>query len=554
MVDRFCDPLICDFLFADEPLHIQPLTSPDFARACFVSELLCTRVASAPTLPLSNPHAWGFDNRRQKTAGNYLFSHRMTLNQLTLGVGVLEVTETMENAAEPDPEQAVTICHDLRFMYDSVKRQILVVMDVPETEHVIIQTAESDSAIEGYIFLATFRRRELRDLIRNRRAELSISTLMKELIGSVHTSRMRSCPTCGGGPASACTCYARLAATRRAKHLFDPDLFKFSIIQDFGDYFGVTSKVLYDRGKRMSRSKLGAQLSLRANYDPDVAERLRNWSLTKFARGQHEWPNPSLRLTGGSRRQSQYDDAVVMYGEDGDRELLKERSPIEQLEPLLDQLSTLHIEDDDDDEDEDDGGGDVAVTEANLTEPGGEQYSHLLLSEPVAYDVASPVNSQVTSQMTNGGAPLRGMTMSPSMTTENSSTAPDWFQLQSSSDMLPAAGPDAQTVSSAFEAESLVVPLPSQQVPAPVAAVQSFSPGTTRTQVSILQDLQAARRRVRNRASANRSNQRKRAIRDKVAADLKNMKDRCEELRKEEVRLRAENMELRKSLRDPEAV
>lgn len=519
IVDRLRTPLICDFLFANEPLHIQPFTSPEFARTSFLGELLVTRVGanSVQTEP------YLLDERRQKTLGTYLFSHRITLDQLTLGVGVLEVMECMEDSNGKDISSVCSLHHDLRFMHDAAGREKLVVMDSPETDHLIIQTGAGDSSVNGYILLTTFRRRELLQLIRTQPASLNVNLLLRELIGYVHTSTIRPCPTCNVGPAAGCLCYARLLAAHRADHLFDPQLYKFSMTQDCGDYDGVTSKALYDRGKRVSRAKLGAFLSYRGGFDETAAQRLRTWSLTKFARGMRENPMQSTRLLGPGDGHSRFEGSLWVYEQDNFGQKQIELSPIEVLEPLLDQLNSIHIEDEED-----------AVGETTGEVTGYPSF----LSEPVQISFAGPDTPSTTT-------PLTGILVSPpSLSMDQPSDGIEWFKSPLSVETNSAESPDRVVGSSSFEADSLVVALPEQ------SGNLAFSLGRNENAGSILKDLQAARRRVRNRASANRSNQRKRAVRDKVAAELNEMKERSEALREEEMRLRTENMELRRRVRD----
>lgn len=514
IVNRLRTPFICDFLFANEPLHIQPFTSPEFSHASFLCELLTTRTATE-----------SLHGKRQTTLGNYLLTHRLTLNQLTLGVGVLEAAESMQDSHGNRTPSANPVFYDLRFMHDAARREILVVMDIPQTNHIIIQTSESSPDARGFVLLITFRKRELLDVIRTKPATLSVNTLLNELIGYVCTSTSRSCPTCNRDPGSGCLCYAQWVAKRRADHLFDPQLYKFSMTHDFGEYEGQTSKVLYDRGKPVSRSKLGAFVSFRGGYDDVSAQRLRNWSLTKFARGIRESPMQSLRLLGTDDSNS--DVQIPDHDNDG-LKTQTELSSIEALEPLLDQLNSMHIEE----------GDDECAREAFIQNRG--YTSFLPGSAPISFDTANTGSSD--SPLSS----LTGIMVSSSLSTDQQSERAELFNSTMSVATNPSNADENGALSSVFDPDSLALSLPEQTM----VGVDSFSLRRQSKETSILKDLQAARRRVRNRASANRSNQRKRAVRDKIATELQEMKNRCESLREDEMRLRAENMELRKWVRD----
>lgn len=64
----------------------------------------------------------------------------------------------------------------------------------------------------------------------------------------------------------------------------------------------------------------------------------------------------------------------------------------------------------------------------------------------------------------------------------------------------------------------------------------------------VAKQLKAQRRRERNRACAQRSNQRAKASRDRLVTNLKGCKEQVEVLRAKEMELRKENLKLRKSV------
>lgn len=88
---------------------------------------------------------------------------------------------------------------------------MLLVFDNPEDDLLMIQTSASDTRMACYFMLATFRRRDIIELILRSRETLNVNSLFMALIGFVHTSKLRLCPTCNAGPAAGCVRFSRLA-------------------------------------------------------------------------------------------------------------------------------------------------------------------------------------------------------------------------------------------------------------------------------------------------------------------------------------------------------
>lgn len=518
IVETLQEQWICDFLFTDETVHVQPFTSSEFIPLSFTGELQVTRVGALPLQPSHRTTPHPVDERIQKSVGRYLFSHLATLGQTAVGVGVLEFAATIETTQGRETPPSLSSNHDMRFVQDSGRQSMLIVFDNPKDDQLMIQSCISDTRRSCYIMRSTFRRREIIDIILKRRETLNVNMLFTALLGFVHTSRLRICPICNAGPAAGCTCFSRLVPVQAPDNLFDPQMFQFAMAHERGDYQGLTSKVLYDRGKRVRSVKLGAHISFGGGFDANVAHRLRSWALTKFARGVKENPRQSLRLLEPKNRTGQVGGCRAKYQGD---EIVHENEPnaIQELEPLLDELKSLTIDNEED--------------HSGPTTQGGEDHALVLCQQMTSTSYGS----------------------SPAWLSDQQNVAVDWFKSPlNCRETNCAVRHDGGVGTPTAEARSVFLALPLKHDAigdvgsAGLGVAPGFSLEENIGQGSVLQELQAAKRRVRNRASAHRSNQRKRAIRDKIAGDLKAAKERSEALMLDEMKLRTENMELRRQV------
>lgn len=316
-------------------------------------------------------------------------------------------------------------------------------------------------------------------------------------------------------------------------------MFKFVMAQEFGDYQGLTNKVLYDQGKRVRSVRLGAHISLRGGFDTDVANKLKLWTLTKFARGVQESPRQSQKLlepTGRTEGRGGWraDDQGKGFVHENRRP-----SAIQEPEPLLNELKSLTVDDDEDHNGPTTRGGEGHPLLLRASEPKGLHGEHNQRPKPSLTELAvspawltaqhtaavdwvkSPLNSRplVVCESVQKGlqgdetqetkASLTGIEISPAWSSSQASVAVDWFKSGLNyRETNYAERHDGGLGVPNDEAKSGVLGLRSKYDrtgdvgSAGLGLGTGFSLGKSKGEVSVLKDLQAAKRRVRNRASA----------------------------------------------------
>lgn len=529
MVDILREEWICNFLFTNEPLHISHFNSPALANVAITCDLRVTRVdvrsmnSYPPTAAIES----------HKFYARYLFVPCFTVQDTTVGVGVMESLDAVNDPQRGDDIELESRFHNMRFVRDSRRRSILAVLDSPNEEYILVHYSRTDSRSCPYTLAVKFRRRQLLAITRERRYQLNAGALEASFSQYIHSSQLRSCPKCSAPPASGCPCY--LNTMRSPLHPFDVNSFKFSVAQDFGSYQGLTNTVTKTANGQVRNVCFGTHSSFQGIFDPSSVQRMSTWALSQQASRTIERPKPSIQFTMSGEIASEIGSGRQEFCVGGDfyagqtvtgeeiHETLLGQVDDSSLQPVDQILPGIHTEH---------GGNQgafagIPMTQVEHTDGNGEE----------GIDLGNRQRSFPTTPCSLESG------RRPRMTEEQ--YREDVTELFGQGEGMEICTKNA-TEENGMEIEK--EQCPSSSGTSGLEEVQSSRYGNCSQARSIARELQAARRRLQNRASAHRSNMKKKAFIHDMKQKLKTSKDRVESLREQEMKLRLENLRLRKEV------
>lgn len=531
LVDVFQKGWICNFLFTNEPVHIPHLNSPALAHSALTCDLRVTDVNVTGTHPSSPANA--IDSHR--FCARYLFVPCFSVEDITTGVGVMESYETKITGGEAD---SPSLFHNMRFVRDSRRRFMLAVMDSPDEDVVLMHYSATDSRLCPYTLAIKFRRRELFAVAREGLYQLNLQTLQASLIQYRHTSHLRSCPKCSAPPASGCICY--YDTMHLPRHPFDTENFKLSISQDFGSYQGLTNKVVSQANGPVSHVFFGAHSSFQPVLDPDSVHRMTRWALGQHARSFMEGPRAPLQFPMRGTKEADEGETQTMEVIGGPSFGIGHPDPGEEIhEQMSHQRRDTSVR-----------SAEQGVTSHPMdTGDNSLHFGHI----PIIPVENAPRDSGQGPDMNYLEQPFPVAQSSPD-SNKRPATSDKQYREEIAEIFAQKEGQlNHYTTFAADEDEQDIdiqkdVCLSSSGSFSAADEVQGSKYESCSPARSIAKELQAARRRLQNRASAHRSNMKKKAFINDMKEKLRISKERIETLREREMTLRLENLKLRKDV------
>lgn len=217
---------ISDFLFTKEPVHIPRLTSRSLLNSAFTCDLRITRASFSRLQP--DPTAQYAESHRFHARDLFVLS--FNVDHTTVGVGVVESMETLDNTQLPKSLTTLTLFRNLRFVQNAKERWLLALMDSPDDDRILMHNCDSrwGEATRPNTFTAVFTRSKLLASVQNGNGCVTVEKLVSSMLGFMYTSQLRSCPMCGARPGTDCKCYA-LSLPPPANTSFDSQIFKNSM-------------------------------------------------------------------------------------------------------------------------------------------------------------------------------------------------------------------------------------------------------------------------------------------------------------------------------------
>ncbi|CDF37926.1 unnamed protein product [Chondrus crispus] len=521
LLDFFNKQWICNFLFTKEPINLVYLESPGLAQSALTLDLSIASTAEVEQ-PLSADSV-------DKTlfCARYLMIPCFAAESLTLGVGVLDPSKR-DRAGQASPAAQF---RNMRFVRDSKRRRTLAVMDSPEDDSIFMQYFSMDSSSCPYTLSISFRRSKFFSVAEEGLHQVNIRSLEASYIKYSHTSHLRPCINCGAPPASGCTCYSD--GMQNPRHPFDTENFKLSFAHDFGEYHGLMSNVAKRSNQEVSHSFCGVRSLFQEAVDTAHMNRMSRWGMR--TRLGNDTPRASVQPRF-QRLDIRSDVQAVLY-------------------PDMDGHNFAH-------------GQRVSGNENSSNRPDDD-----------CDTVAQPTSHLPIPPSRDTGIDLHGLEAIPLLSLSQSPCADDGSAgkeflptatsvihgnlHESPREMRTEAQPQNRlkhTIQQNGELSFQAINSPERQglqegMEMCLSSSGSLSPKDEHSPTSnfsqsrsIAKELQAARRRLQNRASAHRSNMKKKAFINDMKEKLRESKDRIEVLRDKEMKLRLENLRLRKEV------
>lgn len=521
---------ISEFLFTNEPVHILHLTSRSLRDTAFTCDLCITRAGFMRLQP--DPTAQYTESHRFHA--RYLLVPSFTVNYTTVGVGVLESFETLDDSQLRKGLATLTLLRNMRFVQNARERWLVALVDSPNEDRILMHNSDSrwSPTSRPHTFTAMFSRSKLLASVQNGDAHVTVQKLLWALLGFMHTSQIRNCPYCGARSGISCMCYT-LSLPPPANVSFDSQMFKNSMAYEADDYQGITNKVLFAKGRQVRHVKLGAYSSFRCVYDASSVARLSRWALTKYARVMKEDPRQSLLLSNFERDGSERsgNQLELQTGNDGNQgEVCFSK---EVPAPLLDLLADVAMQNP----------LGLIVTHGNMNY--GMELPYLSEGKNAA------AHDDEIEDFPTGI--VQGISTSKSDGDQNGNV--EWWDRQwkdGAARAMEAFAKEVLSTSVETSTPSLhameKTPSADKEQTVELGYAPSPSSDAQRGVRDLVRQIRVEERRERNRESARRSNLRAKLKLEGMKKELQSSRDRVDELRSKWMELNDENLRLQKSV------
>ncbi|CDF37928.1 unnamed protein product [Chondrus crispus] len=518
-LDLATPPFIRHFLSTSTPLHVPHLSRP-LPPTSFACHITITR-APAPFTSLT-PH---------RTHAQYLFVPLSSHGSITLGVGVLHSIGT----ALPSDRNTFSLPFDMRFVHDAETRTLVALLDAPKSDNILLHLSRTAANLPTYTATASFPREKLQALLHPDAPPPTARAVSAALVAFSHTSQRRTCPLC---PSPSCHCNVPEPPAPPLPAKNDLRLVRHSFARDAGTHLGVTSKLVFRNGLPAAKLALGAYSAFSHSYAPQNVAHFVGWSLQRYATETTQDPLHSLlALAPPEGAESQPPSATVSEVHCTDDTLTSQQHAC-AIDPLL-----------------------QGVDASTLVDVGAASAQRAVAG---VAPLALQLQGIDTSTLVDVRAANPGMAVAGSMPVAPQPIlpAPSSLSVETSLQSVETSTADRREVRSvgtcaeatAGVAQSCVTSSSSEPSRGEAVAERKGDGETAEEDVrNVMRKMRAEERKIRNRESAQRSNLRKKYRRQEIRAELGVLMAKMESLRGREMRLRGENLRLRKMIKEEDA-
>lgn len=494
---QFCiSPDVKNFLFSKEKIELSHIANPYAAKNAVSGSIIRT----------------GVDLDAQNLASDHLHSmHALfpvfQVNNLSFGFAVHEALYTpMKHWVGPETEPLMRF-HS-RFVRDDATQTLVFVLNIPGFDVVQLNYTRLVSTTSQTQVIARFHYEMFDQVIHD--DNVSKADIIDCLQLLISGQEYRDCPTCSSPP-QFCLCELRVT---KAKHPYDMSAFHSNMGTRLGCFNGISRVAVYENKRVVFSGVQKSKIVNRAGVDLDLIESLRKWSLCSVQ------PEDNPR-----------EDFLLL-----DRHTADETGP--QADTMDAEWSELLFG-------ASTGRGNVGgcfdATRASFDND--EMTSALAFMEDVLQNTddvqtgqpkeSPPHESHITSQEDNRSAADTTVVGASHFATVHTSETE--FQLLGTDNQVGSVQPSKNGGSKNSVGE---------------AGTSSNGANSTNdnSDKELVKKLMAELRRERNRASAQRSNLRKKADQDAKKLEIKSNREKGVLLRSREKALREENVRLRKKL------
>ncbi|PXF45650.1 hypothetical protein BWQ96_04554 [Gracilariopsis chorda] len=487
------DPAVSNFLFTPEPIELHHLAHPRLYDQAVANNMLEINVE-----PNANVHNSLSDQWNSK---HFMFPTH-TVDGNTYGF-IISDDIYMPGSAWGAANLKIESRAVTRFVKNDEDGHTVFVAYYEDWDTFRLEYSKLTTSTQQIRFLVAVQGKAFRALLKN--GVLSISAIVPLLAFMQMTTEYRKCPQC----LRACgECYCA-APNIKPRHPFDYEAFKLGAMSRSGIFDGRTEMALFANGVKIRSGVLGSRYISNPSFDFDLVERLRRLAISdhvgkEAARHSHIFSN-AVGVASTGRDQNPFDSIGKP---------VQLHTPLEDLgnEGALIQTSSAND----------------AEVWAPLTEEGEQGIG---ASQQITPSILSSFLTPLE-ELTPSDENTQSSVVSDPMTTDLIDTS---VQLRQSN-ALDAAIMNSEPLST--ESGSLSVDQDSGTKTAKTASPDKEQ----------VRRLKAELRREKNRASAQRSNMKKKAVLDALKHDLATSREKADLLRSKELLLRRENLSLKKQI------
>lgn len=487
------DPAVNNFLFTPDPIELHHLTHPRLYDLAVANNVLEVNVE-----PNADVHNSLSDNWKST---QFMFPTH-TADGNTYGFIVSDDIYIPGSAWGLENQQIQGIAVS-RFVKNDDVGYTVIASYYDKWDAFRLEYTKLTTSTQQIRFLVAVKGKEFRALLEN--GILSIPAIIPLLACMQMSTEYRQCPRC----LRVCTeCYCA-ALTVKPRHPFDYDAFKKSVVSKAGNFEGRSELSLFSGGLRIRSGVLGTRFISNPSFDFDLIERLRRLAINdhvgkEAARHSHIFSN-TFGVVRSGRDENPFDT-------------LAKRA---QLNVRLENL-----------------GNDTALIPRSSAND-AQTWTPFMEEQLQTIHESQQITPSILSNFLE---PLEELTPSDGNTQSSSTSDPTTMNLVDTSVQLSQSNElDATIVNS----EPLSTELGSISVDQQIGKTAAKATSHDESQV---RRLKAELRREKNRAAAQRSNMKKKAILDALKHDLETSREKADLLRSKELLLRRENLSLKKQL------
>lgn len=498
MLRIFDNPDIHNFLFADEPIQLSYLTNPQLKHSSFTCTFNETKIDPSPAPQSSMSDCF---------AGDFFLTPVFTYNDITFGFGVMNHV-FYPSQAWNTPEAVINALGECRFVQNAKEGYRFLIGYYGSECSRLEYTKTISTTTQARCVIGT-RIKSFRDATKG--GSCNVDAVFPTILLLQTTFEHRDCPFCTLDH-SQCKCKLQVATPF---HPLDHSSYLTNALSELGSYMGVSHATLYREDAPMFMGALGSRLRISPSTEDDLVDRLRNLAISRYALIQD--PSPSLSVEQQQPQQPPSDQTNDINTANTTNTTTTTTNTTNQLLDQTDQ----------------------------------QQLSEQISTDAIVTDLAAPLLDTDLNLDTDIQQVIDS-TMLPTACDSSSLTRPAFLQDLSSNavtsrDASPAPVADVQQQDAQPSNEQASQPPASsdrQHSDTPPTS-STIAKGTDKDQI---RKLKAELRREKNRAAAQRSNMRKKALNDSLKSSLKSTHEKLDLLRSKEMLLREENMRLRQLL------
>lgn len=495
-----------NFLFTEDPIDLQHIADPNALKNGVLGTVSATRIE--PSAAISK---MTFSEHIQ---GSYMLVPAFSVDNFSLGFAVYDhlyrhITDWDKPVHQPQQASAKV---QARFVMDDDTGSFMNIFEVPQADFLRIELTHAFTPTYQIRSTLRFNRTKFRALLKA--GNFHRYGILDALESLQTMYEYRACPLCSSNHGG---CMCRLPIIK-SRHAFDHDAFKQNVSLWFGTFTGIANRAIYAGGQHKRAASMGCRLKIGHEVDMRMISAIQEWAAhQQHARGED--PRHSL-VSVGVFDDNITDDTNAMSAQDPLRDSFDNGSISDYL--FNENGAAPHLQERDQ--------GFMQISNGSAVMEDSWQ---------LANGLAEFVSSRVSADSVD-------MPWKRPKHDQEKDAALREFLHQSSEEGQPRRAPKLIESPKRTEKRQKTKTSPSQASRC-TSGGKSDKSGAEEEN-DMIRKLKAELRKERNRASAQRSNFKRKAMNDARKQEIRNNREKAELLRGRELLLRQENMRLRQEL------